>query len=582
LADLMGEAETVGVDSRIADCTEHELAELRTRVRELAGQLALERAHRVEAQATAGLRAEPRPAVRAARRVGADRAAQAPMLGREPGPGAVRAALAPAHLLDGLGWPGSEDELGLPIPVDHREVLASDAPHRLEIVAGEDPVALRGALCSVLERVTQPVALSVLLPDTASAAMLALARNVALAEPEIAFTRRSSATSERLNAGDQLTWGWPKAIGQSGLPRIAYLLPGIAAEGSGGSHSVVQEVRGLRGLGAEAHVCVSAASLETAQRLYGADERLFEPYFGPAEVEGALRDAHVVVANEHTSVDLLARLARADPERSYAYYVQDYEPLFAELRSPRSDRALLSYRAVPGALLFAKTYWLANVVAALHGVPVVKVTPSLDTELFHSSGRGDQDAPLRVLAMVRPRTPRRRPRATLAALALIGDALGDRVELVTFGCEIGELDGAGLQLPRRVRHLGPLRREEVAEQLRRTDVFVDLSAYQAFGRTGIEAMACGAVPVLPQLGGVSEYARHLENALVIDNEPPIATADAVVKLAHDRSLLHRLRATGVPQAARFTIERAAASQLSVFAAAREFGVDVFAGPLTRP
>src|ERR1700720_4706189 len=44
---------------------------------------------------------------------------------------------------------------------------------------------------------------------------------------------------------------------------VAYLLPGLPPEGSGGSHSLVQEARGLRKLGARARVCVPAGSLPT-------------------------------------------------------------------------------------------------------------------------------------------------------------------------------------------------------------------------------------------------------------------------------------------------------------------------------
>ena len=56
--------------------------------------------------------------------------------------------------------------------------------------------------------------------------------------------------------------------------------------------------------------------------------------------------------------------------------------------------------------------------------------------------------------------------------------------------------------------------------MRRCDVFIDASAYQAFGRSGLEAMACGAVPVLPALGGVHEYALDDENAMVLADGGP--------------------------------------------------------------
>jgi glycosyltransferase involved in cell wall biosynthesis len=385
---------------------------------------------------------------------------------------------------------------------------------------------------------------------------------------------------------------------------VAYLLPGLPPEGSGGSHSLVQEARGLRALGARARVCVPENSLATASVLYGNEDELFVAYpdegevmpgVSGAQVREAVADADVAVATEYPSVDLLALLARERPRMACAYYVQDYEPLFAAPASHRADRALLSYRTIPGQLLFAKTRWLADLVSAIHGVPVAKVRPSLDRELFHAHGRvapvqehesSDAVGPLRaqrpprVAAMIRPRTPRRRPAATLAALALVKRELGEAVEIVTFGCDresFARLDGDATgarghlclghlgQLG--VGHLGLLSRAAVAGLMRSCEVFLDGSAYQAFGRTGLEAMACGAVPVLPDLGGVHEYARHDENALILDDGSPQEMAAAVISLVRDPARLAGLRDAGVRAAQRFSIERAARSQLELFAAA---------------
>jgi glycosyltransferase involved in cell wall biosynthesis len=390
------------------------------------------------------------------------------------------------------------------------------------------------------------------------------------------------------------------------LPKVAYLLPGLPPEGSGGSHSLAQEARGLRALGAQAWICVPEESLATAAALYGNEDGLFVPYpdedsvlpgVSGASVGEAVGDAGVAVATEYPSIDLLARLARERRRLVCAYYVQDYEPLFAAPESSRADRALLSYRAIPGQLLFAKTRWMGAVVSAVHGVPVAKVRPSLDRELFHARGRVDsaQDSepsgaqhPLepdveggllgargpselahvpRVAAMIRPRTPRRRPAATLAALAIVADTLGEEVEVISFGCDeesFAQLDGHAVA---GVHHVGLLTRAAVAGLMRSCEVFLDGSAYQAFGRTGLEAMACGAVPVLPALGGVHEYARHDENALILDEGSPGEMAAAVIELARDPARLRRLRAAGVLAAQRFSIERAARSQLELFAAA---------------
>jgi glycosyltransferase involved in cell wall biosynthesis len=379
------------------------------------------------------------------------------------------------------------------------------------------------------------------------------------------------------------------------LPSVAYLLPGLPPEGSGGSHSLVQEARGLRRLGAGARVCVPHASLATAAALYGDDDGLFVPYpDGDSGIPGvsdtsasafpgtlaAIGDADVVVATEYPSVDLLARLARERPRVRCAYYVQDYEPLFAAPRSSRADRALLSYRALPHLLLFAKTHWLRNLIAAAHGLHVAKVQPSLDRQLFHAGGRSHHAGLIRVAAMIRPRTPRRRPLATLRALERIARQLGDRVRIVTFGCDRQDfaelLEGGGASEDGgawedasldRITHLGLLSRIQVSALMRRSDIFIDASAYQAFGRTGLEAMACGAIPLLPQLGGVHEYARHDENALILDDGTFEQVARAVLDLAGSPLRLARISDAGVRDARRFSIERAARSQLALFAAA---------------
>jgi hypothetical protein len=375
--------------------------------------------------------------------------------------------------------------------------------------------------------------------------------------------------------------------GLTSPPSVAYLLPGLPPEGSGGSHSLVQEARGLRELGADSRVCVPEDSLETATAVYGNEDCLFVAYAEQASsssavhaaVMDAVAEAEVVIATEYPSVDLLARLARERPRTVCAYYVQDYEPLFAAPASSRADRALLSYRAIPDLLLFAKTEWLRGLVRALHDVQVAKVAPSLDRQLFHPGGRRQSSGPLHLAAMIRPRTPRRRPAATLQALAAIAHELGEGVVISTFGCDEdsfaqlagdalaeASVDGALSVEAIPGSHLGLLSRLEVSQLMRRCDAFIDASAYQAFGRTGLEAMACGAVPLLPDLGGVHEYA-HAQNAVIFQRDSPPEIAEAAVALAHDPARLRRLRDAGLRDAQRFSVQRAARSQLELFAGA---------------
>jgi hypothetical protein len=504
----------------------------------------------------------------------------------EPNGAELRALLRPGELLDELGWPGPEEELGLPVPFDARGILQADAATRIAVTAGEDEIALRGTLCSVLDRAGGPLALSVVIDESPvaldGAALDGVLHRLQAALPQVEMLAAVPPGVHRLAAGEELPWGWPAPIADA-PPEIAYLLPGLPPEGSGGSHSLVQEARGLRALGAQTRICVPAQALSAASALYGNEDELFVPYESEASIAQAIGEAAVAVATEYISVRPIELVAEQLPECLFAYYVQDYEPLFAPVASARSDGALLSYGAIPNMLLYAKTHWLRNLVVARHGVPVAKVLPSLDRALFNAWGREPREGPVRVAAMVRPRTPRRRAQATLAALAAIGGALGEGVEVVSFGCDaeaFGGLREAVGTEAECVAHLGLLTRAQVAEVMRRTDVFIDASAYQAFGRTGLEAMACGAVPVLPALGGVGEYAVDGREALVLARDAPGEIADAVCSLLADRRRLDRLREAGLRSAAGFSIELAARSQLELFTAALSLRAGSVTGSVT--
>jgi len=75
-------------------------------------------------------------------------------------------------------------------------------------------------------------------------------------------------------------------------------------------------------------------------------------------------------------------------------------------------------------------------------------------------------------------------------------------------------------------------------------VHFDGSDFQAFGLPALEAMACGAVSVLTDAGGVREYARDGENCLLVAPRDTDAAAAAIVRLLSDAALVDRLREAG--------------------------------------
>jgi GT2 family glycosyltransferase/glycosyltransferase involved in cell wall biosynthesis len=365
------------------------------------------------------------------------------------------------------------------------------------------------------------------------------------------------------------------AAGPEEALSIAFILPGLGAGGSGGSHSVYQEVKGMQGLGLPARIMLPQDAWERARATYADAAEVFETYGDADDLARKAAGADVISATHFKSVALLADLRARRDDFLPAYYVQDYEPFFAPHGSPSFREALDSYTAVPDCLLFAKTHWLCNVVGERHGIHVAKVEASLDERLFRPPANGKAGGPLRVAAMVRPRTPRRQPSLTVAVLAALRRSLGEEVEIVTFGCgrdELASIPGSDSLLD---RHRGVLSRQEVADLLRDSDVFLDMSLYQAFGRTALEAMACECTAVVPRLGGVWEFLTDGVDGQAVDTFTPDEAIETVAALAGDRERLRALQAAGRETAARYSVTKAALSEYLLFSDehARRFGRD---------
>lgn len=338
---------------------------------------------------------------------------------------------------------------------------------------------------------------------------------------------------------------------------LAYVLP--AKPGGGGVHSIVQEANFLHGRGVKTAVLVPEKEQASFLEFYAEDgihPGLFVPYRSLHVARDQLAAYDAVVATVYRSVSLVKEIMSIYPEKRVYYYVQDYEPYFHPEGTADHHEAVESYDIDPAVRFFAKTRWLRDIMFEKHGRRVDIVLPSLDRNVYFPSEPGRKN---RVAAMVRPSTPRRNPAATVAFAKALAEAHGGEIEVALFGeaathaifDEVRDVKGISL--------VGRLTRPQVAALFRSSDIFVDLSEYQAFGRASLEAMSSGCAAVVPLRGGAGEYAVDGWNAVMLDTETETVVPDAVAAVERIYGRLDDYRVAGQETAARYSIESAGRS-----------------------
>ncbi len=342
--------------------------------------------------------------------------------------------------------------------------------------------------------------------------------------------------------------------------KILFLLP--VRGGGGGGHSVVQETMEMRRLGINAQIGVRNHQLSGYFKLYedmAETDTLFVG-FDPDSLIELSENYDIVVATIWNSVELLKKIVKVTPHILPAYYVQDYEPLFYEKNSKEWQMAKDSYTLVPNLFLFAKTHWIGREVERSHRTKVHKVMPSIDHQVYKPKLSRKRTECISIAAMIRPQTPRRGAERTMRILSRLNKALPGKLVFHLFGCAEDGPEFKALQQDFQFINYGQLNRNQVANLLSDSDIFVDLSDYQAFGRTALEAMACRCAAVVPLSGGADEYAIHEENALVVDTSDEEACYRAIFNLLSDMGKLEKLKNNGLLTASRFSTHNAAVSE----------------------
>lgn len=134
----------------------------------------------------------------------------------------------------------------------------------------------------------------------------------------------------------------------------------------------------------------------------------------------------------------------------------------------------------------------------------------------------------------------------ITALKLLRDrSITPALTVVGSGAEEAKLRAlvADFDLGSKITFLGPRQPEQVAELLHRHRILVVPSRRQpaeAFGIVALEGVACGAVPVVAEQGGLPEAIGPC--GLTFETENPVALADSLQRLLADPELEASLRA----------------------------------------
>ncbi|WP_026373980.1 glycosyltransferase [Agrococcus lahaulensis] len=150
-----------------------------------------------------------------------------------------------------------------------------------------------------------------------------------------------------------------------------------------------------------------------------------------------------------------------------------------------------------------------------------------------------------------------------AVLVIAGDAVpGDERYLESLHDIAREVGVEG-----RVRHIGSLERDALAQLLDAADVVVVPSRTESFGLVPLEAAACGTPVVAARVGGLCESVVDGETGVLIDGRDPEEWADAVDAILGDTELALELGLAGRRAATRRDWEDVALELETVYRAA---------------
>ncbi len=214
----------------------------------------------------------------------------------------------------------------------------------------------------------------------------------------------------------------------------------------------------------------------------------------------------------------------------------------------------LSYKA-DICYFFNSTYtWHRFVQTSGREVSKKIVHPAINHSVFHSRGRVCEEGKIR-LCLIARKHPMKRFEDFVSVwerIKLMPEVRKKIAEVYVISHD--DLSAWNLE---DFTMVVPKKDEEIADTMRRSDIYIFTSLWEGFGLPPLEAMACGCAVVASDAKGIDEYAIDGENALIY---PPADTEKlqaALLRLIEDDILREKLSRNGVETAQNFSWEKSA-------------------------
>ncbi|MBU2938627.1 glycosyltransferase [Lacinutrix sp. C3R15] len=107
-------------------------------------------------------------------------------------------------------------------------------------------------------------------------------------------------------------------------------------------------------------------------------------------------------------------------------------------------------------------------------------------------------------------------------------------------------------------------RNDVYDLLLSSDAFILPTFREGFARVLLEAAAVGLPMVATNVTGVREFARHEKEALLVEVKNSEALADAMIRLATDKSLANELAQNALKHVEKFSLENISKQYINIF------------------